>query len=265
MKIFYVENQPWRIKVFLFGIRIFSRKKKFKKPKHIIIPKTSNAKNTRVIYTCITGGYDNLIEHNCINLNCDYVCFTDNPDLLSKGKVGVWEIRPVKKITQDNSLNNRWHKMHPHILFPNYEDSIYIDGNIDVITEKLFNDINSVPTNSFFAAYKHKTRCCIYQEAKQCMLLNKDTPERIAKFVDFLKSEKYPKNFGLTENGILYRKHNNPDCIKLMDKWWEFVSTRTRRDQLSLPYLCWKTNIQPYVFKQSFSYDELNFTINKHS
>lgn len=133
MKIFSIENEPWRIKIFLFGIRIFSRKKKFFKPEHIIIPKTTNAQNTRVIYTCITGGYDNLIEHNCINLNCDYVCFTDNPTLLKERKIGTWEIRPVKKITEDNSLNNRWHKMHPHVLFPNYGDSIYIDGNIDAI------------------------------------------------------------------------------------------------------------------------------------
>ncbi len=51
----------------------------------IVIPQMKK-KNDRVIYTCITGGYDNLIEHTYQNLNWDYICFCDNEELLKKTK-----------------------------------------------------------------------------------------------------------------------------------------------------------------------------------
>ena len=37
-----------------------------------------------VVYTCITGGYDNILEPSIITEGVDYVCFTDNPKMKSK-------------------------------------------------------------------------------------------------------------------------------------------------------------------------------------
>lgn len=36
-----------------------------------------------VVYTCLTGGYDSLKEHRYIDNDWDYVCFTDNKELLA--------------------------------------------------------------------------------------------------------------------------------------------------------------------------------------
>ena len=47
----------------------------------------------------------------------------------------------------------------------------------------------------------------------------------------------------MTENGILFRKHRDNDAIKLMNAWWEEYCNGGRRDQLSLPYLIWKHDI----------------------
>ena len=52
--------------------------------------------NKKVVYTCITGGYDNLIDPSYVTEGYDYVCFTDNLELKSK----VWEIRPLPKETE---------------------------------------------------------------------------------------------------------------------------------------------------------------------
>ncbi len=52
-------------------------------------------KNTCVVYTCITNGYDNLIRHKFSAPDWDYVCFTDNAKLLKRGRVGRWQIRPL--------------------------------------------------------------------------------------------------------------------------------------------------------------------------
>lgn len=37
-----------------------------------------------VVYTCLTGGYDSLKEHRYIDNDWDYVCFTDNKELLAQ-------------------------------------------------------------------------------------------------------------------------------------------------------------------------------------
>lgn len=37
--------------------------------------------NKLAIYTAFTGDYDTLKEPDVIDENCDYICFTDNPNL----------------------------------------------------------------------------------------------------------------------------------------------------------------------------------------
>lgn len=49
---------------------------------------------------------------------------------------------------------------------------------------------------------------------------------------------------GLTENNVIYRKHKDPRCIKVMEDWWYMVENYSRRDQLSLFYVLWKNGEQ---------------------
>ncbi len=103
-----------------------------------------NRKAKSVIYTCITNDYDDIHEletYAYINYDWDYICFTDNENDIKAERVGIWQIRPLQYNKSDVSRNNRWHKMHPHILFPEYKDSIYIDANINILSDFLFNEI----------------------------------------------------------------------------------------------------------------------------
>ena len=52
--------------------------------------------NKKVIYTVITGGYDNLIEQPKIE-GYDYICFTDNTNL----KSDIWQIRDMPEGLSD--------------------------------------------------------------------------------------------------------------------------------------------------------------------
>ena len=55
----------------------------------------------------------------------------------------------------------------------------------------------------------------------------------------------YPKNNGLWANGVLIRKHNDPDIIKMNEMWWQEIQNGSRRDQLSAPYVAWKCGLTP--------------------
>ena len=130
-----------------------------------------------VIYTCITGNYDQLNNHSYIHPDWDYVCFTDDPSIKNRNNAS-WEIKPLVFDEMDNARNNRWHKLHPHILFPEYERSIYADSNINILSNELFDDINiAIKESKNISLGPHYIRNCIYDELDACLKFEKDDPE----------------------------------------------------------------------------------------
>lgn len=232
----------------------------------IVIPQMKK-KNDRVIYTCITGGYDNLIEHTYQNLNWDYICFCDNEELLKKQKVGPWRILPLRFSKLDNVRNARWHKTHPHILFPAYKYSIWVDGNIDVCGELLFKNAEKcIKEKCILSVPEHPRRNCVYDEAITVKTLKKDYPEIIEKEAQKIREIKYPKHNGLHETNIIFRIHNDKKCIKIMNEWFEWIKNYSRRDQLSFDVVAWKNNYKvPYFcHKNEVRFNPKDFNIIKN-
>ena len=198
-----------------------------------------------VIYTCITADYDDITRIACpsfIECDCDYVCYTDNSDDVARGQIGVWQLRPLVYAALDSTRNNRWHKMHPHKLFPEYSDSLYIDANVDILSPSLMECIRSM--RSCLAIPAHPLRDCIYDEYENAFAEFIDSPRIMKAELDLIKGSGMPRHFGLTENNIIYRQHNTPQIIEIMDEWWCMTSNYSRRDQLSLAWILWKQGIK---------------------
>jgi len=97
-----------------------------------------------IYYTALVGDYDTLSDPEYISHDGDYVCFTDQP--VKHG--GIWEIRPLQKVIEGDPVRtNRWHKMHPHILFPEYEKSVYLDSNIQITGPHLESRLQQISAN----------------------------------------------------------------------------------------------------------------------
>jgi hypothetical protein len=197
---------------------------------------------TKVIYTCLTGDYDSIFNHTYINFDYDYVCFTDNERLIKMEEYGAWIIKPLQFNRLDNVKNNRWHKIHPHILFPCYNESIYIDSNFDIKDDFLFRELEK-DRNSLIKIPMHHKRNCVYKECKDVIRLKREKKEIVEQVERFLKNNNFPVNRGITENGLIYRKHNIPMIVQMMEMWWDMVEQYSMRDQLTLPYVLWKYNI----------------------
>lgn len=199
----------------------------------------SDEKNKKVIYTCITGDYDSIIEPKIISEGFDYICFTDNNQM----KSDVWDIRPLPKETDGLSQvkKQRYVKVNPHLLLKDYDISIWADGNVEIvgdlnefIKEHDKNDCSVfVPT--------HPSRKCIYAEERAVVSMKKDKKSNTEAQIKRYEEENYPKNNGLLQSNILLRKHNDEGCIKLMNKWWDEIKNGSHRDQLSFNYASWKT------------------------
>ena len=193
------------------------------------------------IYTSVFGGYDNLLEPLFIPDNCDFFAITD----LEISKDSKWkkiDILPEMK-NMNNIEKNRYVKINPHKVFKNYDFSIYIDGNIQVVSD-LTEYINLL--NEYgFATHMHHQRTCVYDELMAIEKSKKDTKENIKKHKKLLEETNMPKNYGLLQCNVLVREHNNPKCIKIMEEWWNEFSNFSKRDQISLPHVLFINNISP--------------------
>lgn len=195
-----------------------------------------------VVYSAIFGGKDTFHEDQLQIRSADYVMFTDRPLESS-----VWKVFQVKpEFPNDPVRSAKVFKLQPHIYLRDYDYSFWIDGNMSLKTSFM----QELEKSDFkgFAASNAKPkfeRYCLYTEAQQCIKLKKDSPEIIDKQVRAYRAEGMPENFGLWECGSLLREHNRPEIISLHRMWWRQILKYSRRDQISLPYVAWKTGFRP--------------------
>lgn len=197
-----------------------------------------------VVYTSIFGGKDLLKENQFLSNDLDYICFTDR-EVSSK----TWKVITKKPTHSDPCRSAKAFKILPHKFLPEYDYSVWIDGNF--IVKKHPKDLIEKYLDGFnFAAHDHNDpkisdrRNCIYSEAKTCIAHRKDNPKTINKQIEKYKQEYYPANHGLTTNMNIIRKHNQKDVIKAMEMWWDEIENGSRRDQLSFNYIAWKLNFK---------------------
>lgn len=195
-----------------------------------------NREHKKVVYTAITGNYDELYTPEYVNNGWDYICFTDNPDLTSK----FWQIRKMEESDDLDPIKKaRKYKIQPHHYLPEYDVSLWVDGNFKIIGN-IDDYIGRYVLKSSMMCIDHPDRDCVYQEAKAVVELKKDIEYIVSTQINKYMGENYPPNNGMIASGILYRKHNDPVIKDLMGGWWDEVKTMSRRDQLSFNYICWK-------------------------
>lgn len=196
-------------------------------------------KDRLVVYTALFGDYDELIDPPEMFSGCDFVCFTDQAHLTSD----IWEVRFIKECDLPPNMMNRRYKILPHLFFPEYQRSLYVDANVGILKNP--KDLAAKYLSQYdFVAPKHFARNCVYDEAKECIVLMKDDPANIKEQMHRYKHEGLPVGLGLTENNILLRNHNEVSVIAAMTAWWQELQKETKRDQLSLPYILWSYSLR---------------------
>lgn len=190
------------------------------------------------IYTCIIGDYDKLRDPLITNKNIDYFLFTDNENI----KSNIWKVRTIPKEIlnlKNNTLINRYIKLNPHKFFNNYDYSMYIDGNVTIVSD-IYGMIYKSNSSTGLAMHKHVTRDCLYLEAETCILLKKGKEKEIKAQINRYKEEGMPKEFGLLEATIIVTNIKNTNSKNILEKWWEeLYKSKSLRDQISLPYVLW--------------------------
>ena len=198
-----------------------------------------------VVYTCVTGGYDELrvpVKTDGV----DYVCFTDNTGMTANG----WSLRPIPEGLEGltNVKKQRMVKVLPHRYLPDYDMSIWVDGSVEVKANVI--DFLSGILEDGRSIYipEHPARKCIYSECDVVKKIKKDTTDLPDKQMKKYRGEGFPKDYGLVQSNIMARRHNDKECIRVMEAWAAEIREFSHRDQLSFNYALWKTNASCFKY-----------------
>lgn len=203
----------------------------------------------KVVYTSLTGNYDNLLQPLVVDDSFDYICFSND---IHEEKIGIWEIRRIPYSNSDNTRLSRYVKLMPHKVLQDYEYSLWMDANMQIATEKLYDIVNK-RIEEGYPIYQVPSpfRDCIYDEIRHTYLSRKVNLKDARKQFKHLKNEGFPNHYGLYENGLILRKHNEEIAKLVSEGWWEEYQTYCHRDQFSLSYVYWMNNFKPkYIFDE---------------
>lgn len=201
-----------------------------------------------VVYTCIYGNYDDILEPLTIDSNCEYYIFTDQK--IKEGS--IWRIADdslIPDYCDTPAKKNRYVKMFPYLFFPESEYSIYLDGNLQLVghpSVMVQNSIDRCKTGieMHLAPREH----CIYDEAKNLYKVGKITKAESKYILQEYRKNNMPHGFGMCECNVIVRKHTNESCKQIMEMWWDMYSNGVKRDQLYFTYV---------LFRLGYSFDDV--------
>lgn len=193
------------------------------------------------IYTVSTGKYDQIKEPIFVDDEIDYYVFTEQ-DIQSDC---TWKKKEIPQSLKDMMTPlelARYIKTHPHEFFPEYDYSIFIDGNIRITCDIKPLIYSMIAAGKKIAIHRHQVRDCIYDEAIAIYAAGKASKSELKRQTKEYKGLGFPKHFGLFETNVVIRNHVDSECIQIMNSWWSEMEQFTMRDQMSFTVALWKNN-----------------------
>jgi hypothetical protein len=179
----------------------------------------------------------------------------------------------VPQSDSDPTRCARKYKILPHHNFPEYDYSIWIDGNYLVVGD-IHGLIEETLRNRNMAYFDHGSsivdaRDCVYEEYASLMELErsgslKDDPAIMKTQVERYRSEGYPTHNGLIFSSILIRRHHAKDVVATMERWCSELSQGSKRDQLSFNYAAWKETLNATVLYENVRDNRWFFQVGIH-
>lgn len=206
------------------------------------------------------GNYDRISAVNSQHWACDFICFTDRPDLIAPG----WQVKVMDTQQQPPNIASRRHKILAHLYLPQYQYSLYLDGNIRLHADPSPLFAQYLATTDL-AIPKHPERDCIYEELDVCTVLGLvDHATAQAQAQRYLATG-FPHHAGLSETNVLLRRHHAPEVVELMTAWYAELLNGGSRDQFSFNYWLWKLNFQSTELSVGPRVSNRYFSIKLHT
>lgn len=194
-----------------------------------------------VVYSCVTGDYDDLKEFGeFAEPGVDYYFFTNNRDLTSD----FWNVVYVDNEGMDNIRLARKIKVLGHPVLKKYDVVVWLDG-ASVLRRPVTAFINDKCNLDKYSlvGFAHRERDSIYSEALECIKVGKDSRDVIEDQIVGYREEGYPDHDGLIESTVMVRRGHDEQLDQTMEAWFYEIEHKSYRDQLSFNYVARKTGL----------------------
>ena len=204
-------------------------------------------KDDFIVYTSLIGKNEGLNSQPCFSSsNLRHVCLTDDENLISDD----WEIILVDRILPEDCHRSQRHfKIRPHIVFPNYKYSLYLDNTV-VLKKKTEDFIKMILKENFifkdepFFLLPYHSQFDLISEFNACASNNLDDQIRINEQLNhYINTNSRDLKRKAYWGAILLRSHNDSEIIKLSEIWFSHICRYSRRDQLSIIHASSQSNI----------------------
>ena len=155
------------------------------------------------------------------------ICFSD------KQPPAPWEWIKVSPEHTDLTRAAKVYKILPWLFFK-FDECLWLDCELKL--KQLPSPVEDI------AFHQHRSRSCLFKEANVCIAKGKDNREVIESQMERYKD--FPKNKGLWEGGLIYRR-NTQQVRALCEDWMNEINIGSRRDQLSLPVVLDRHGVIP--------------------
>ena len=194
------------------------------------------------VYTCVVGGYDHIREPISLENEADYYMISDDSTLAGNAYrwMDIDEVVPDKDMSPKDK--NRYCKLHPYLLFPEYDYTIYLDGSIQIVRPILHN-VKKVGKTGI-AIHRHRERDCIYSEGIFLVWLGAADKELLVQDISRYIDAGLPRHFGMFECGMVVTDIHNPMSVEIYENWYEEYMRSVKRDQQALIYTLWTMGLR---------------------
>jgi TOD1/MUCI70, glycosyltransferase-like domain len=218
-----------------------------------------------VLYACTDLAYDQIFSPVTRTPGVDFVLYADRRPRLVRG----WQWRPLPPSAQGLSpaLANRYCKFFPHEILPEAELSIYVDANTLILADLRPLIAEFLASDADIGLFPHMERMNIAEELAFGRAVGRIPPEDAARGeaqLRFYRDEGLPPDHVLTENAVLFRRHDRPALAPAMQLWWEQLERFTKRDQLSLPYVLHTSDLRTFLWDWNYKKDNPYFMRYPH-
>lgn len=188
----------------------------------------------KLLYTVVTGGYDQLNEIPKKLRNWDYICYTDNRDL----KSNTWQIRELEnRLDLDPFRLSRHYKINNHLVDSEYDLSVYVDCNYRIRGDLDTFVSHVLPIGEQFGMLLHPFHSSLYEETELCIAGAKDDEDILrSQYQYYVEEQKFKDPFPHIAGGMIIRRSGNPKIQKLMETWFSQLLKWSRRDQMAFNY-----------------------------
>lgn len=190
------------------------------------------------VYTSIFGDYDGLNEPLVQPPDMDYYFVSDVPP--GPGSAFRWidARRIIPREIVSPVKRNRYVKMHPRLLFPGYDQAVYLDGKVRVTGD--LHPFVCRESRLGLSVFANAVEDCVYYEALLQAGAERVSKEDACRQMGRYLDEGMPLHYGLTEMSVLSVDLRNPLGLRLLENWWDEFDRSAQRDQFSFMYVLWK-------------------------